>query len=329
MVKKTSLLDKLVGRWRTSPVEVHEGRMTGGGAAGAAAAALKPEVAEVLAQPVVERSTRKLGVKEEALITLDGGLKELANLMRGVQVRLDAEGARVHDMANDVRALPALAQTQIEVLRALATQVQQQGQVGERLLQAIGGLPGTLEGLRASIDKLTALDERTATTLTEFRGAMDAIEASMREMVGHSRAQAENTEKLVRSQDARAERLAESMAHIARAEQEKSERFAQALERTVGSQKEHAEKLARSMESAISMAVQGATRDGTELREAVQGLQRSHEATVKGLRLAQEDQATRLQRMVEEQKRGSRALLGVLVALLVAVLAIGGVLLVR
>lgn len=340
MVKKTSLLNKLVGRWRTSAgLEVHEATRTSDGpspsgsrlpSSRAKPVPVEPEVAEVLAQPVAERTSgRKLSVKEEALLTMDGGLKELASLMRGVQVRLDAEGAQVGEMAQDIKMLPALGQAQLDALRAVATQLEQQGRVGERLLQTMADLPHTLSGLRSTLDKVVATDERTASTLGEFRSAMDSIQDSMRQMVDQSRAQADSTAKLMESRDDRAERLAESLSTMARVEKDKVERLASSLEHAVGSQREQGEKLARSMESAVSMAVQGATRDGNELREAVKGLQRSHDESVRALRVAHEDQATRLQRLVEDGQRSSRGMLIVLVLILVALLGAASLLLFR
>lgn len=342
MVKKTSLLNKLVNRWRTSAgVEVHEEtRTTSGSASGtnrvssirqqAGGRSVPSEAAELMAQPVVDRSSgRKLSSKEEALITMDGGLKELASLMRGVQVRLDAEGAQVSDLASDIKMLPALGQAQLDALRAVATQLEQQGRASERLLQTLGDLPGTLTGLRSTLDKVVATDERTANTLAEFRGAMDTIHASMREVVDHSKTQAGHTEKLLHTQDQRAERMVESLSQLTRNEKEKAEHLSSTLAQAVGGQREQTEKLARSLESSVSMAVQGATRDGGELREAVKGLQRSQDDSAKALRMAHEDQATRLQRMVEDGQRSNRSVLVVLVLIFVAILAAAGLLLLK
>ena len=337
MVKKTSLLNKLVGRWRTSAgVDVSEGTdrrtVVGPGVNRVGASRSEPAVAEVSSlpsSPVDRTSGRKLSVKEEAMLTMEGGLKELASLMRGVQVRLDAEGAQASEMATDIKMLPALGQAQLDVLRALTSQMDQQGRIGERLVQTMGELPATLQGLRTSLDKIVATDERTAGTLAEFRTAMDTIHGSMREMVGHSKAQSDNTEKLLRSQDDRSERMAESLSHMVHGEKEKTERLARTLEQTVDNQREQTSKLARSMESSISMAVQGATRDGAELRDAVKSLHQSHSKSVDALRAAHEDQATRLSRMVEEGQRGNRGILAVMVLVLFAVLAVAGVLLLK
>ncbi len=339
MVKKTSLLNKLVGRWRTSAgVDVSEGAarrtVVGPGVNRVGTSRVgepaEPAIAEVSAISTVDRASgRKLSIKEEAMLTMEGGLKELASLMRGVQVRLDAEGAQASEMANDIKMLPALGQAQLDVLRALTSQMDQQGRIGERLAQTMGELPATLQGLRTSLDKIVATDERTAGTLAEFRNAMDTIHGSMREMVGHSKAQSENTEKLLRSQDDRAERMAESLSHMVHGEKEKTERLARTLEQTVDNQREQTSKLARSMESSISMAVQGATRDGAELRDAVKSLHQSQSKSVDALRAAHEDQATRLSRMVEEGQRGTRGVLAVLVLVLFAVLAVAGVLLLK
>jgi hypothetical protein len=289
-----------------------------------------PEIAEVLAQPIAERASgRKLSVKEEALVTLDGGLKELASLMRGVQVRLDAEGAQVGELASDIKMLPALGQAQLDVLRAVATQIEQQGRVSERLLQTMADLPAAMTSLRTTLDRVVATDERTASTLGEFRGAMDSIHSAMREMVAQSQAQAQANEKLLTERDDRAERMVESLSQMARSEKDKVERIGRTLEQTVANQREHADKLARSMESAISMAVQGATRDGGELRDVVRGLQRSHDESTKALRAAQEDQATRLQRIVEDGQRISRGMLVMLVLIFVGLIAAAGLLLLR
>jgi len=341
VVKKTSLLNKLVGRWRTSAVEVHEGTRANADSASVnrvsasrtpvpARRPVEPEVAEVVAQTLAERASgRKLSVKEEALLTMDGGLKELASLMRGVQVRLDAEGAQVGELASDIKLLPALGQAQLDALRAVAGQLEQQGRTSERMLQAMADLPATLAGLKSTLDRVVATDERTAGTLAEFRTAMDAIHGAMRETVDHSRAQAERTESALRAQDGRAERAVQSLEHIVRADRERAERLTGSIEQVMGSQREQAETIARSMESAVASAVQGATRDGGELREAVKGLQRSHEDAAKALRLAHEDQTTRLQRIVEEGQRGSRSLLVVLVLILGVVLVATALLLAK
>lgn len=349
MVKKTSLLDKLVGRWRTSAgVEVREGTRakasSGSGAnrvsgsapaptqrqAQATVRPVEPEAAEVLGQPLADRASgRKLSVKEEALLTMDGGLKELASLMRGVQVRLDAEGQQVGALADDIRLLPALGQAQLDALRAVATQLEQQGRVSEKLLQTMADLPSALTGLRATLDKVVATDERTAGTLSDFRAAMDSIHASMRETVEQSKAQAERGDSAVRAQDARTERVVESLQELTRSEKERAERLATSLQEAVGGQREHAEKLARAVESAVTAAVQGVTRDSGELRDAVKGLQRTHEDSGKALRLAHEDQATRLQRIVEDAQRGSRSMLVVLVLILVALVGAAAVVLLK
>jgi hypothetical protein len=144
----------------------------------------------------------------------------------------------------------------------------------------------------------------------------------MQEMVGHSRKQAEHTEQLLHAQDDRAERLAESLANVTRHERDKTEKLAQTLEQTVHGQREQTEKLARSMESAVSFAVQGATKDADELRGMVQDLSRTHSESLAAVRLANEDQANRLGRMVEEGTAANRrvlVLLGVLVAALTGV----------
>ncbi|MEZ5963461.1 MAG: hypothetical protein R3F56_06410 [Planctomycetota bacterium] len=354
MVKKTSLLDKLVGRWRTSAgVEVHEGsRATSGSSSTtsrisgqqpsskaqtglpaqpkAQARPVEPEVAEVLAQPMLDRASgRKLSVKEEALLTMDGGLKELASLMRGVQVRLDAEGAQVGALAEDIKLLPALGQAQLEALRAVAAQLEQQGLTNERLVQSVADLPAALTGLRATLDRVVATDERTASTLSEFRTAMDSIHSAMRETVEHARAQGERSDSALRAQDARAERVVESLQQVVRGQQDRTERLASSVEQLASGQQGQADRLARSVDAAITSAVQGVNRDGGELRDAVKGLQRSHEDSSKALRLAHEDQATRLQRIVEDGQRGNRNTLVVLVLIFVAILAAAGLLLFR
>jgi chromosome segregation ATPase len=335
VVKKTSLLDKLVGRFRTSGVEIHELDQPGAATNRVASRRIdlpdpEPEVAEVLAKPLAEPTTsRKLSVKEEALITMDGGLKELASLMRGVQVRMDSEGAQMAELANEMRTLPALGQAQLEVLRALAQQLERQNQSGERLLASVAGLPEAMTGLRATLDKVVATDERTAHTLAEFRDTMNTIQGSMREMVGHSKANVDQTERLVRSQDDRAERMAESMAQMARNDRERADKLAQSLEQATAGQREHADRLARTVENAIGAAVQGATRDVDEVKKVAKGLQQTQHDSVAALRMAHEDQATRMSRLVEDGQRSNRGVMALLAVLILAVLGVGAILLLK
>lgn len=335
MVKKTSLLDKLVGRFRTSGVEIHEVDQPSAPAndrLGARRVELPdPEpVAEVVAKPMAEPTTsRKLSVKEEALVTMEGGLKELANLMRGVQVRMDAEGAQMSDLANEMRRLPALGQAQLEVLRALAQQIERQNQSGERLAASVAGLPEAMAGLRDTLDKVVATDERTAHTLAEFRTTMNTIQGSMREMVDHSKANVDHTERLVRGQDGRAERMAETLAQIARQDRERADKLAHGLEQVASGQREQGDKLARTVESAIGSAVQGANRDVDDLRKVAKTLQQAHSESVSSLRLAHEDQATRMSRLVEDGQRSSRGVMVLLVVLILAVLGVGAILLLK
>ncbi len=347
MVKKSSLLNKLWARWRSpSGMRVDQSERTSSPASRPAArrpetATTKPTVQpsapppaiepmDAVAVPMPERaSSRKMSSKEEALVTMEGGLKDLANLMRGVQVRMDAEGTKVAEMAGDISMLPALGQAQLDVLRALAEQIEKQGRASAQMMTVLGDLPGAMSGLRSTLDRLVATDERSAATLDEFRATMGNIQASMQEMVGHSKKQADHTEQLLKSQDDRAERLAESLANVARHERDKTDKLAATLEQNVKGQREQTEKLAQSMESAVSFAVQGATREADELRGMVKDLSRSHEDSVKSMRLASEDQATRLGRMVEDGTAWNRRVLVLLALVCVALLGVAGALLLK
>lgn len=348
MVKKSSLLNKLWGRWRSpsgmrvessdrQQSERTQSERTSAPPPRPTSRRVEPvapppaiEPADAVAQPMPERtSSRKMSPKEEALVTMEGGLKDLANLMRGVQVRMDAEGTKVAEMAGDIRMLPALGQAQLDVLRALAEQVEKQGRANAQLMAVVGDLPGTMSGLRSTLDRMVATDERSAKTLDEFRSTMGTIQASMQEMVGHSKKQADHTEELLKSQDDRAERLAESLASVARHERDKTDKLAASLEQNVQGQREQTEKLAQSMESAVSFAVQGATRDADELRGMVKGLARSHDDSVSAMRLASEDQATRLSRMVEDGTAWNKRVLLLLALVCVALVAVAGALLLK
>ena len=113
-------------------------------------------------------------------MTLGEGFKELSNMMRGVQVRLEDQDGRMAEVADNTRG-------QLEVLKGLTGNLEL--------------LPETMRELKKALDRTTATDERTSRTLNEFQHHMDKIQGSMDQMVEHSRTQAQATSSLTDRQD--------------------------------------------------------------------------------------------------------------------------------
>ncbi len=298
MVKKTSILEKLRSRLRSSVVHVDDssrsgamGRDGGGGSAPrvsmpdrAASQPATPEPAprvDAVARPLAERaSSRKLSHQEEATVAIKDGFQELASLLRGMQARVDDQGRRVADVTEGIVRLPELGEQQIALLRQVADRLERQDAAQHEIASRLGELPETLRGVREALDRAAATDARTAETLGEFRSHMSRIQDSMGQMVEHSRRSSEAAGKLATRPDEQARELVDEMAREQR-------------------------------------AVQG---------EIVEQLQASTAGQVQTLRDAQADQANRLGKLVEDGTRTNRAILILLGLVFAALVVIAGVL---
>lgn len=156
MVKKSSLLSKLKNRLRTGPNGDRE-------------------LLESLPARTARTSSRKLSNKEEALMAMGEGFKELSNMMRGVQVRLEDQDGRMADVVENTRG-------QLEVLKGLSGNLEL--------------LPETMRELKKALERASATDDRTSKTLDEFKGHMDKIQGSMDKMVESARVQAQASRSL-------------------------------------------------------------------------------------------------------------------------------------
>ena len=233
MVKKTSLLSRLKNRLRAGPREEGE-----------ALAALPVRQART--------TSRKLSSKEEALMTMGEGFKELSNMMRGVQVRLEDQDGRMADVVENTRG-------QLEVLKGLSGN--------------LAMLPETVRELKKALDRSAATDERTSKTLSEFKGHMDKIQGSMDKMVENSRVQAQATRSLTDKRE----------------EQQRAQTTAM-----------------RTMAKDL-----GATQT-----KAVENLQEANDKQLASLRMAQEDQSSRLLKLMTASSKWNRAMLVVMILVL-------------
>lgn len=262
MVKKSSLFQKLKNRWRAGTVQVDEEPVRRGRPAPLATPAGRPgnggrvqALAEV-GEPIADaRSGRKLNSREEAMATLGEGFKELCTLMRGVQVRIEAQGDK--------------GKAQAEALQRLTLALEKQGQTQETLARALGSLPETMAGVKGALERAAATDDRTAKTLGEFRSTMERVQGSMAQMV------------------------------------EQSKQQSTAADRLLNEQKSGSERLAKVLESRA--------KDGDLVQGAVQRLEKTSADHMTALRLAQQDQATRMHKLVAESSTWNKAVLAVLV----------------
>jgi len=238
VVKKTSIFGRIKGRWKSpSGISLDSSRVTSTSAGGTAAGpanrvspgavaestppdratpnGLRPDPAAV-AKPVADRlNGRKLSAKEEAIVAVEAGFKDLAQQVRGVQSRMDSQNERAQvlagEMAAHLRALPELGRAQLDVLLRMSTQIDRQNATGEKLAASLGDLPEVLRNVRAALDRTTATEERTAATLGQFRSTMDRIEGSMEKMVANSKTQSDATARLAQASQAEQSRLVEAV----------------------------------------------------------------------------------------------------------------------
>jgi len=258
VVKKTSFLEKLKRRWRSgSTVRLEDtSSRAGSGEVAEPRFGREPDETERLDAPRVEsKSRRKLSAKEEAVVVMGEGLRELSSLVRGVQSRVEDQGERHAGVADQVEALPELSRSQLEVLHKMVMHFERQNAVSERLLKRLEVLPELLSGVQEAIAVATATDQKTSRALGEFRVTMDRIEGSMEKMVESSNAQTEAAASLVRDRSAADERIVTELQHNRESlEQEQREGIAKIEAATVERLQamrqhhaEHAERLAKMM----------------------------------------------------------------------------------
>jgi hypothetical protein len=291
VVKKSSFLDKLRNRWRSpSGMRVEGAPRDDGRSEVLASLPAAPE-------PVEPAGRAKLTPQQDAMLALGEGFKELASLLRGVQTRLETQGELNAAFGARVEQLPVLAAAQLEALRGLAQALERQQALGDAVLARLGDLPQALAGVQRALDRAAATDERAVRTFDEFRATMDRIHGSIGEMVQSSRTQAQATQALVQDQRAGQQRLLD----------------------TLGQDRE---------------------RHATELRGAVDGLGRTQQESLRrvesvtqdglgALRRAQEDQSTRMTKLVAEQSRLQRAVLVFAVLSLLVLIGIAALLALR
>ncbi len=278
MVKKTSFLDKLKNRWRpASGIQVDD---RGVGAPSKDAAATPANRVSALAPTPSEAvSSRKLSSKQEAVVAINEGFKELASLLRGMQTRVDDQGEQIHSAVENIGQLPALNQAQIDLMRVMAERMERQNDVTEELSKNLGDMPELVQQVKESLDQAAQTDERTAKTLDEFRSNMSRVQDAMSQIVDYSGKQAQATSSLAVEQ--------------------------------------------RDMQEQQTESVKGMVAEIERANKAtLTGLKESSEATAKSLRRSQSDQADRMTKMVESNKRSQTTIIWLLGATVVALVTI-------
>jgi hypothetical protein len=188
------------------------------------------------AMPLDTRSSRKLSDREEAMLALGGHFQELTALLRGSQARTDDQLGRLVAATDNLAALPAIGQQQLEMLRSLSTQLERQNVLGEQMAATVTRLPSLLQNVEHALARAAATDERTASTVREFQATMDRIHGAMGQMVAHSEQQAKATQQLATGREDQLKGLAEGLQqaqHAAVTEMAKShDESLQSLRRT-------------------------------------------------------------------------------------------------
>lgn len=201
MVKKSSLLEKLRSRWSSSPVKVMSG---------AADEAIGSSRVDAVSESALQTegassrlSGRKLSKQEEGLLAVNEGFRELAGLMRSMESKIEGQG--------DLSRLPAINDAQVDLLRQMNEQMEQQNKNTALLVTSLAEMPNIMGELRESLDRATTIDERTSATLDQFRGSMERIHKSMGSMVDNSGQQAEAAASLLKAQSQHLDGFAQEM----------------------------------------------------------------------------------------------------------------------
>jgi methyl-accepting chemotaxis protein len=183
VVKKSGFLNKIVGRFRSGSVLVDDRNSS---------ASERSKVAtRAMPQQTIPGSKRKLSAKEKAQLTMTGNFQELSTLLRGVESHLDGNATKFDQLNENVSKLPAVAREQVEMLRALVSGFDKQNVMNGKMVDTLAELPAVMKGVQDSLHRAAVTDERTSSTLDEFRGTMDRIQGSMGEMVATSHEQAD------------------------------------------------------------------------------------------------------------------------------------------
>lgn len=175
--------------------------------------------------PADARSTRKLSDREEAMLALGSHFQELTTLLRGSHARVDDQLGKLVGATAALAALPGISQQQLDMLRALSTQMERQNALGEQMSSALTRLPNLLQSVETALQRAATTDERTAATVREFQTTMDRIHSAMGQMVQHG-------EQHVRTAQSLAERRDEELRGIATGIQQSHERVVGELQRT-------------------------------------------------------------------------------------------------
>ncbi len=213
MVKKSSIFEKLKHRWKAN-AGVAVGRADGGDrVAGEVPASRLGEVGGGMSAsaPAERVPGRKLSAKEEAVMAMGEGFRELSSLVRGVQTRMEDQGQRASRMAEEIASLPALGRSQLDLLKRMAEHLEKQNKVGDQLLGTMKGVPQALQGIEKALKDAAATEQRTAQTLGDFRSTMDRIQGSMSQMTASAKTQADAASQLVRDQQGGQQKLVDSL----------------------------------------------------------------------------------------------------------------------
>jgi hypothetical protein len=137
----------------------------------------------VTAPPLTtEVETRRLSRKEDAIVAVTEGLSDLGNLLRGINTRMEEQNERSGTLAARFEDFPATARAQIELLGVISRQLEESRGSTRELMEKFGEMPDLLRGIHKVLERQAATEERTESTLAEFRNTMDRINGSIADL---------------------------------------------------------------------------------------------------------------------------------------------------
>lgn len=119
------------------------------------------------------------GRREEAVQAITDGFRDLSHLLNGIRDHMKEQNERSGQLGQRFSDLPAMAKAQVDFMAKVSQQLVEQKAKTSELLSKLGGLPDVLQGIHKTLERHTAVEERTEKNLKDFRATMDRIHSSI------------------------------------------------------------------------------------------------------------------------------------------------------
>ena len=149
------------------------------------------------------------GRREEAVVALTDGFKDLSTLLSGIKDRMDQQSKTTVDLNEKFVDLPGMAKAQVQFMTKISEQISVQKEKTGELLDKLAGLPDLLKGIHNTLEKQAKAEERSEKTLADFRGTMKQIHQSIGTLSAENKASMKQTTESFERTNSRTSRVFE------------------------------------------------------------------------------------------------------------------------